>query len=60
MTNPRLFRLTKTGARSTGFGFNNEGMQAILHASCTRGAGVPWGSTWGQTRPARRRLDSPA
>lgn len=52
---PRLFRLTKDKAAINRFGFNNEGMDAIVARLSRRGAGVPVGLNLGANKTSSDR-----
>jgi dihydroorotate dehydrogenase len=52
---PRLFRLTQDHAAINRFGFNNEGMDAIVTRLAKRGAGVPVGLNLGANKTSTDR-----
>ena len=52
---PRLFRLTEDHAAINRFGFNNEGMDAIVARLAKRGAGVPVGLNLGANKTSTDR-----
>ncbi len=54
---PRLFRLTEDAAAINRFGFNNEGMQAIVARLSRRGAGVPVGLNLGANKTSTDRAE---
>jgi len=52
---PRLFRLTEDRAAINRFGFNNDGMEAIIARLARRGAGVPVGLNLGANKTSTDR-----
>jgi dihydroorotate dehydrogenase len=52
---PRLFRLTDDRAAINRFGFNNDGMEAIIARLARRGAGVPVGLNLGANKTSTDR-----